>query len=143
MSSKIYINEDIGYVEAWEALAHLTDDWICGGNVSHETVMNMRDVIAELRSELAEYVELHSKVADELGTANHKLMQIEDLSKRESGLTPRAADGYTGLPEYGATSHCEVCAKRIVFCGDNVWLHCEPQDHGFARPNGTIENPRR
>ena len=76
MSSKIYINEDIGYVEAWEALAHLTDDWICGGNVSNETVMNMRDVIEELRSELAEYVELHSKVADEFGTANHKLMPL-------------------------------------------------------------------
>ena len=92
MSSKIYIDEEVGYLEAWEALVHLTDDWICGGNVSHETIMNMRDVIAELRGELAEYVELHSKVANELGTANHKLMQIEDLSKRESGLTPLALD---------------------------------------------------
>lgn len=101
MSSKIYINEDIGYVEAWEALAHLTDDWICCGNVSHETVMNMRDVIAELRNELAEYVALHSKVADELGTANHKLMQIEDLAKRESGLTQRALDGLERV-----TLHC-------------------------------------
>jgi hypothetical protein len=106
MSSKIYINEDIGYVEAWEALAHLTDDWICCDNVSHETVMNMRDVIAELRNELAEYVALHSKVADELGTANHKLMQIEDLAKRESGLTPRAAD------------ECPTCAG-LGFVNDN------------------------
>lgn len=105
MSSKIYINEDIGYVEAWEALAHLTDDWICGGNVSHETIMNMRDVIDELRNELAEYVELHNTIASQLGTANHKLMQIEDLSKRESGLTQRVPDV------------CPVCAgtgyKRI------------------------------
>ena len=102
MSSKIYINEDIGYVELWEALRHLTDDWICGGNVSHETVMNMRDVISELRNELAEYVELHSKVASELGTANYKLMQIEDLSKRDSGLTQRALDSATPCPDCGS-----------------------------------------
>ena len=116
MSSKIYINEDIGYVEAWEALAHLTDDWICGGNVSHETVMNMRDVIAELRSELAEYVELHSKVADELGTANHKLMQIEDLSKRESGLTPRAADECPTCAGLGFVN--DKRGRRGVDCSD-------------------------
>ena len=73
-----------------------------------------------------------------MGIISQKITRITS-----SGLTKRAADGDTGLPEYGATSHCEVCAKRIVFCGDNVWLHCEPQDHGFARPNGTIENPRR
>ena len=112
MSSKIYINEDIGYVELWEALRHLTDDWICGGNVSHETVMNMRDVISELRNELAEYVELHSKVASELGTANHKLMQIEDLSKRESGLTPRPPDASPDTCEHGfmrGNCYVEVC----------------------------------
>ena len=118
MSSKIYINEDIGYVEAWEALAHLTDDWICGGNVSHETVMNMRDVIAELRSELAEYVELHSKVADELGTANHKLMQIEDLSKRESGLTQHALDAATVAPKCATDRLCPV---------HNVWHAAPPR----------------
>lgn len=106
MGSKIYIDEEVGYLEAWEALVHLTDDWICGGNVSHETIMNMRDVIAELRGELAEYVELHSKVADELGTANYKLMQIEDLAKRESGLTKRAAD------------ECPTCAG-LGFVNDN------------------------
>jgi len=115
MGSKIYIDEEVGYLEAWEALVHLTDDWICGGNVSHETIMNMRDVIAELRGELAEYVELHSKVADELGTANYKLMQIEDLAKRESGLTQRAADvcpecagsGKTG--SIGLPRECPFC----------------------------------
>ena len=51
-----------------------------------------QNVIDDLRNDLAEYVELHSKVASELNTANHKLMQIEDLAKRESGLTKRAAD---------------------------------------------------
>ncbi len=52
-----------------------------------------QNVIAELRGELAEYVELHSKVASELNTANHKLMQIDALAKRESGLTKREPDG--------------------------------------------------
>ena len=108
MSSKIYIDEEVGYLEAWEALVHLTDDWICGGNVSHETIMNMRDVIAELRGELAEYVELHSKVADELGTANHKLMQIEDLAKRESGLTQRALDGACTSCKLELTTQCPI-----------------------------------
>ncbi len=122
MGSKIYIDEEVGYLEAWEALVHLTDDWICGGNVSHETIMNMRDVIAELRGELAEYVELHSKVADELGTANYKLMQIEDLAKRESGLTPRAADecpqGGSHVYKWDGTLpteemvECEKCGHR-------------------------------
>ena len=118
MGSKIYIDEEVGYLEAWEALVHLTDDWICGGNVSHETIMNMRDVIAELRGELAEYVELHSKVADELGTANYKLMQIEDLAKRESGLTKRAPDAAPLCPECGepfdfcAMGHYDVAKAR-------------------------------
>jgi len=116
MSSKIYIDEEVGYLEAWEALVHLTDNWICGGNVSHETIMNMRDVIAELRGELAEYVELHSKVASELGTANHKLMQIEDLSKRESGLTKHALDAATASPKCTTERLCPV---------HNVW-HASP-----------------
>lgn len=45
--NKIYINEDVGYLPIWEALIHLTDDWICGGNVSHETVLSMRDALSE------------------------------------------------------------------------------------------------
>ena len=65
-----------------------------------------QNVIAELRGELAEYVELHSKVASELNTANHKLMQIEDLAKRESGLTKRALD----LPHGGML--CEVVVEE-------------------------------
>lgn len=62
---------------------------------------------------------------------------------QSSGLTQRAADGVGTPPEYGATSNCVVCARRIVFCGDGVWLHCQPQDHGHARPNGAIVNPPR
>jgi hypothetical protein len=46
--SKIFINEDIGYLPLEEALIHLTDDWICGGNVSHETVITMRDALRGL-----------------------------------------------------------------------------------------------
>ena len=114
MGSKIYIDEEVGYLEAWEALVHLTDDWICGGNVSHETIMNMRDVIAELRGELAEYVELHSKVADELGTANYKLMQIEDLAKRESGLTKRAPDLWDSAPSQAlSTPEADTIAGHL------------------------------
>lgn len=65
-----------------------------------------QNVIDDLRNDLAEYVELHSKVASELNTANHKLMQIEDLAKRESGLTKRAAD------------ECPTCAG-LGFVNDN------------------------
>ena len=57
-----------------------------------------QNVIDDLRNDLAEYVELHSKVASELNTANHKLMQIEDLAKRESGLTKRVPDLWDSAP---------------------------------------------
>lgn len=89
-------------------------------DIAHEAFMaGMREsqnVIDDLRNDLAEYVELHSKIASELNTANHKLMQIEDLAKRESGLTKRAAD------------ECPTCAglgfvnddrgRRGVDCSD-------------------------
>lgn len=73
-----------------------------------------QNVIAELRGELAEYVELHSKVASELNTANHKLMQIEDLAKRESGLTKRAADLPERCPkcEHIVTRHAHDCPRH-------------------------------
>lgn len=75
-----------------------------------------QNVIDDLRNDLAEYVELHSKVASELNTANHKLMQIEDLAKRESGLTKRAPDSPKPF-----VNHCNpVNGVHAPFCnGDH------------------------
>ena len=75
-----------------------------------------QNVIDDLRNDLAEYVELHSKVASELNTANHKLMQIEDLAKRESGITKRAPDSPKPF-----VNHCNpVNGVHAPFCnGDH------------------------
>lgn len=75
-----------------------------------------QNVIDDLRNDLAEYVELHSKVASELNTANHKLMQIEDLAKREGGLTQRAPDAPKPF-----VNHCNpVNGVHAPFCnGDH------------------------
>lgn len=94
-------------------------------DIAHEAFMaGMREsqnVIDDLRNDLVEYVKLHSKVTSELNTANHKLMQIEDLAKRESGLTQRAPDvcpecagsgktGSIGLPR--ECPYCDGTGKR-------------------------------
>ena len=89
-------------------------------DIAHEAFMaGMREsqnVIDDLRNDLVEYVKLHSKVTSELNTANHKLMQIEDLAKRESGLTKRAPDSPKPF-----VNHCNpVNGVHAPFCnGDH------------------------
>jgi ribosomal protein L29 len=68
-------------------------------------------------------------------------LELFELRAEIARLTLRAPDLAKDVPQFGATSNCVVCRKRIVFCGDGVWLHCEPQDHGHARSNGAIVNP--
>lgn len=84
------------------------------------------------------------KMLAEMGLTE-KIVDVcnEWLDEFLSSPTPHALDGAGTSPEYGATSNCVDCGKRIVFCGDGVWLHCEPQNHGHARPNGAIVNPPR
>ena len=55
--------------------------------------------------------------------------------------TPRAAELAKVVPQFGATSNCSICHKRIIFSGEGVWLHCASQKHGSARCNGAIANP--
>ncbi len=78
--------------------------------------VELLDYIHELEHGYAEAVKLHDEVASELNTANHKLMQIEDLSKRESGLTKRAPDSPKPF-----VNHCNpVNGVHAPFCnGDH------------------------
>lgn len=95
----------------------------------------IEDGLKHFRSKAARYRKLAEK-------AEAEIARLEALLQ-ERQPTPHALDGAGTSPEYGATSNCVDCGKRIVFCGDGVWLHCEPQNHGHARPNGAIVNPPR
>ena len=98
-------------------------------DIAHEAFMaGMREsqnVIDDLRNDLVEYVKLHSKVTSELNTANHKLMQIEDLAKRESGLrivSPLGANMEIDKRKLSfnlATKSCEVLAVNVT--AEKLW----------------------
>lgn len=72
-----------------------------------------------------------------ISTIEHDL-QTRDAEQRNEAVTEHSG---ASTVEYGATSNCIECGRRIVFCGDGVWLHCQSQLHGHAIPNGAIVNP--
>lgn len=103
-----------------------------GITVSEERLHNLVKRVSTATSEYIEMLAAAYLKETNIPAGDAELVQVIDGYKIRWYFQKKQREKFT--PEYGATSNCKVCARRIVYCNEDAWLHCEPQDHGFACP---------